>query len=908
MPPVVIDLTNLAASDGFIIQGDALYDQAGRAVSSAGDVNGDGIDDIIVGAPNLNSLSGRAYVIFGRDSATRSNIDLTNLAAGDGFSISGQAGLREYAGISLSAAGDINGDGLDDIVIGAGGASGPGGSSASGRAIVIFGVSGATRANIDATALASTDGFIIAAPTLFDGANVGYSVSNAGDVNGDGFDDLIIGARKFTFDNVRTGGAFVIFGTADATRANIDVNTLMPADGFVIQGDAANDRAGRSVSSAGDVNGDGIDDLIVGAYGSDDGGLYAGEAYVIYGKTGSTRGTIDLTTLAASDGFVIQGDAAFDQAGVSVSNAGDVNGDGIDDLIVGARYGSDGGTYAGEAYVIYGKTGSTRGTIDLTNLAVSDGFIIQGDTAGDGAGFSVSNAGDFNGDGIDDLIVGARRGDDGGYSAGEAYVIFGKSGNTRGRIDLTNLTRSDGLIIQGDTAGDQAGYSVSAAGDVNGDGIDDVIVGAPHGDNGGDRAGEAYVIYGSRSFGPQPPINGTTGNDTLTGTADADTINGGEGNDVLDGGAGADALNGGAGNDIFIVDDAGDVVTEGSGEGTDSVETALAAYVLTDNVENLEYTGAGAFTGTGNDLANTIVGGAVGDTLGGGAGDDTLGGEAGDDVLNGGDGADRLIGGTGADIMNGGAGNDVLVVDNAGDVTNGGDGVDTVQIVTAGLTYTIGSDVETISNVSGGALDVTLNALANTYGGSAGVDTVFAGAGNDMIYGRGGNDILFGEDGTDRLFGEAGFDTLVGGAGNDLLYGGADGDDLRGEAGNDTLYGEAGNDLFFGGAGLDIMSGGLGADTYRFDSGDTGSTIATADRITDFSSAQGDRIDISGAGSFSAFIGSAAFSNTAGEVRTQVIGGNTYIMGDANGDGIADLMIRLNGTVTVGANDILLID
>ena len=133
-------------------------------------------------------------------------------------------------------------------------------------------------------------------------------------------------------------------------------------DGFVIQGDEANDFAGTSVSSAGDINGDGIDDLIVGAFGGDDGGTHSGVAHVIYGKLGAARGTVDLTGLAASVGFNIQGDKPNDFAGRSVSSAGDVNGDGIDDLIVAASYGDNGGVDAGEVYVVrYDATGATGG-------------------------------------------------------------------------------------------------------------------------------------------------------------------------------------------------------------------------------------------------------------------------------------------------------------------------------------------------------------------------------------------------------------------------------------------------------------------------------------------------------------------------------------------------------------------
>ncbi len=193
---------------------------------------------------------------------------------------------------------------------------------------------------------------------------------------------------------------------------------------------------------------------------------------------------IDLTMLTASQGFIIRGDAGGDNAGWSVAAAGDVNGDGIDDIIVGAPLGNDGGSDAGEAYIVFGKA-SGFGTVDLTNLTIANGFIIRGDAAGDHAGWSVSGAGDVNGDGIADVIVGAPLGDDGGGNAGEAYVVFGRAaGFGTSVVDLTALPASAGFIIRGDADDDWAGYKVSSAGDVNGDGFDDLIAGAPNGDDG----------------------------------------------------------------------------------------------------------------------------------------------------------------------------------------------------------------------------------------------------------------------------------------------------------------------------------------------------------------------------------------------------------------------------------------
>lgn len=907
MTTQILDLSTLPAGDGFTIQGDAAYDRAGVSVSGGGDINGDGIDDFIVSARynDGNGVdAGRVYVIFGRSSATRPNIDLTSFSASDGFYVDGAAG--NAIGASVAWVGDVNGDGIDDFAIGAPSVS-AGSPAASGAVWVIFGQTGATRGNLNLGSLAASDGFLIIGDA--NGDSFGNSVAGAGDVNGDGFDDIVIGAPFGDDGGTNAGEAYLIFGRAGATRATIDVTSLAAADGYITIGILDDERAGRAVSGAGDINGDGIGDFLVGAPYSDDGGNIRGKVYVVFGQAGATRPNIDFTSFAATDGFAIRGAQSPDVAGNSVANIGDVNGDGIDDLLLGAYRQ---GTSTGAAYVIFGRAGSTRANIELSSLAATDGFLITGDTTGDSFGFSVSGAGDINGDGINDIVIGAHRGDDGGTDAGEAYVILGRAGSTRANIDVTTLAAADGFIIQGDSTNDQAGRAVSFAGDVNNDGIDDLIVGAHFDAAGGNRAGAAYIIYGDRNFGA---INGTASGETLTGTAGADRLNGFAGNDVLDGGAGADTLAGGADSDIYVVDNAGDVVIEAANEGNDRVETDLASYTLPDNVEDLEYTGAGAFTGNGNGLGNIIVGGGLGDAINGNDGDDTLGGEAGNDTLNGGNGSDRLIGGTGADTMNGEAGNDRLIIDNAGDVANGGDGIDTVDFSIGGLTYTIAGDVEIVRNVSSGDLTVTLNGLHNSFAGSLiGADTVFGGDGQDTLYGRGGNDQLNGEAGNDYLFGGEGADTLAGGDGVDLLNGGTENDNLAGGAGNDEIYGEAGDDVLFGSSGADLLHGGAGADLFYFAAlTDSGTTRATSDFIRDFNQAQGDRIDLSaidamagGTDEAFSFIGTAAFTGVAGQLRAELIAGETVVSGDINGDGVADFMIRIDGGFTLTAADFVL--
>ncbi|WP_338462174.1 hypothetical protein VZH09_01340 [Synechococcus elongatus IITB7] len=495
----IVNLSDLNGTNGFRINGIAADDQAGFSVSNAGDVNGDGIDDLIIGAssadPNSIENAGQSYVVFGKKGDFSADLNLSDLNGTNGFRINGIA-ADDQAGFSVSNAGDVNGDGIDDLIIGAYRAD-PNGNSSAGQSYVVFGKEGATRADIDLSSFAPSDGFRING--IAEGDLSGVSVSSAGDVNGDGIDDLIIGASTADPNSIENAGqSYVVFGE-EGTRADIDLSSFAPSDGFRINGIAAFDNSGRSVSNAGDVNGDGIDDLIIGAFlAGPNGNSDSGQSYVVFGKEGATRADIDLSAFAPSDGFRINGIAAFDNSGYSVSSAGDVNGDGIDDLIIGA-YGADSnGALAGQSYVVYGKEGATRADIDLSSFAPSDGFRINGIAAGDYSGFSVSGAGDVNGDGIDDLIIGAPVTSPNGNRSGQSYVVFGKLGATRADISLSTLAPSDGFAINGIAAFDNSGRSVSGAGDVNGDGIDDLIIGALGADLGGRTdAGQSYVLFGN---------------------------------------------------------------------------------------------------------------------------------------------------------------------------------------------------------------------------------------------------------------------------------------------------------------------------------------------------------------------------------------------------------------------------
>ncbi|SOC47001.1 FG-GAP repeat protein [Rhizobium subbaraonis] len=642
----LIDLETLTASQGFIIKGDGIQDRAGRSVSSAGDVNGDGFDDVIVGAlggDDGGSNAGEAYVIFGKSSgfgntvAGRQIMDLATLTASEGFVIQGSA-AEDFAGISVSDAGDINGDGFDDIIVGAN--QGDLGGSNAGQAYVIFGTASGFgsavggRQVLDLAALTASQGFIIQGDAASDSA--GETVSSAGDINGDGIDDLIIGATAGDDGGDNAGEAYVVFGTTSALGTNvagqrvIDLGTLTASQGFVVQGDAAGDITGRSVSSAGDVNGDGFDDLIIGANGAGGGN---GAAYVIFGAAsgfGSNvagRQVIDLTNLTADQGFIVKGseavvfngDQAVEQAGFSVSSAGDVNGDGFDDLIVGAPFSGiveqitddPRDTYLfvgiGTAYVVFGTAsgfGSNvagRQVIDAGTLTSSQGFVITDGNSRVFTGYSVSSAGDVNGDGFDDLIVGAKGRSYGGAYAGQAFVVFGTDagfGSTvdgRQVINVRTMTANEGFTIQGDSDFDYAGTSVSSAGDINGDGFDDLMVGAPlgGGDNTGpdyvEGAGEAYVLYGGSFGNNAEAIN-------LTGTSVAEILRGDAANDALSGKGGADIYRSGAGNDRILISDAGFRLIDAGGGDQDKVVSSGTGFTLdARNFSSTELTGIEGF-------------------------------------------------------------------------------------------------------------------------------------------------------------------------------------------------------------------------------------------------------------------------------------------------------------------------
>ncbi|MBN1619217.1 FG-GAP repeat protein [candidate division WOR-3 bacterium] len=422
---------------------DFLYANFGLSVSSAGDVNGDGYDDIIAGAPYLmngQAFEGAAFVFYGSENGLSSSPDWS--AESDQ--------VEAQFGWSVSSAGDVNGDGYDDVIIGSPRFDAE--QNDEGAVFVYYGSKKGLSLEPDWTFWSEMEN-----------AFFGFTVSSAGDINGDGYDDIIVGAPYYSEDFEDEGAILVFLGSTSGPGHE-------PFWIYRSGQDWAN--LGHCVSSAGDVNGDGFDDIIAGApYLNFEENEY-GSAIVFYGSATSLSNTPDWSAMPIQIGT---------EYGTSVSSAGDVNGDGYDDVVIGAPMFSVKKPWEGAGFLFMG---SSSGLSDLIDWSYSSG--VENSVFG----YSISSAGDIDGDGFDDLIAGAYGHKNSENFEGGAYIFCGSSsGLQKMYLHLFESGFEDALF----------GVSVSSAGDVNGDGFSDVIVGASGFPSDGRENGAIHVWYGSAS-------------------------------------------------------------------------------------------------------------------------------------------------------------------------------------------------------------------------------------------------------------------------------------------------------------------------------------------------------------------------------------------------------------------------
>ncbi|KAA0991213.1 FG-GAP-like repeat-containing protein [Dyadobacter aurulentus] len=544
--PVTIDpiITNgNPGNANATLEGNQAQAGMGGAVSSAGDVNGDGYSDVIVGAykyDNGQVDEGAAFLYYG--SASGINIASPVMLQSD------QKDAK--FGCYVSSAGDINKDGFSDIIVGA--FLYDKGQTNEGAAFVYYGSAqgisttasvilesnqaeanmgnrvglagdvngdgysdvlvcawtydkGQTNEGVVFLYHGSAAGLNTNTPVIIEAnqaeAMMGFCSSGAGDVNGDGYSDILIGARHYDKGQTDEGAVFIYHGSA------LGINPNNAAT--ILESNQANAYLGHSASTAGDVNGDGYSDIIAGAIMYDKGQTNEGAAFVHYGSAQGIN-VVAATTLESN-----QAEAQF---GNSVASAGDVNGDGYSDVIVGAMLYDNGQSNEGAAFIYQG------GQTGISTTPIS---TLESNQASAQFGCSVTSAGDVNGDGYSDVIAGAIFYDNGQVDEGGAFVWNGGA---------NNVSPISSLKLEGNKPLAQMGWSIANVGDVNGDGYDDIGIATDGYDNGQTGEGAVFIYHGAHTgLNPQPivKIEGNQEHARMGNIASAGDVNGDGYGDII---------------------------------------------------------------------------------------------------------------------------------------------------------------------------------------------------------------------------------------------------------------------------------------------------------------------------------------------------------------------------------------
>ncbi len=461
-------VNNLNGTNGLTLYGEKSNIETGHDVNSAGDVNGDGINDFIVLAQGdvVNhtgpysgyhiDVPGTAYIIFGIDTGFPPNINLGSLNGINGFKISGESLAHsrtssDYLFNKADTAGDINNDGFSDIIL-----STPSQANRAGQVYIVFGKSGGFSSSFDLTTLDGTNGFTIIGTDT--NGYLGSDIDNLGDVNGDNIDDIIF-SNSISSTYTTKGKCFVIYGANGTFPAIFDLSSINGTNGFLITSNGVTDgKIGINVAGLGDINGDAINDIAIG--GTKD------QKFIIFGKPSSSSfpSTFNVEDIDGTNGFAVE--HSVETISQYVDNANDINNDGYNDIIFGKKY------------ILFGNT-SFAAVVDLETLDGTNGFSFVS------SGRVVNSAGDFNNDGYDDILYAD-------YSS--QHIIYGRPNweDSVATTDDYKITIS--LIKSYDLV------SGSYAGDVNNDGIDDIVLGHynpyEYDYDVNSNSGFAYVIFG----------------------------------------------------------------------------------------------------------------------------------------------------------------------------------------------------------------------------------------------------------------------------------------------------------------------------------------------------------------------------------------------------------------------------